>query len=209
MKTDSMDKIISVYFAGVNARPFIYKKQIYEPKTLIVSPLLLRGFTCPSNCGGCCPRFSLDYLPIENKPYEMTSRTIKINEKEFEIYSDLQKNRNQHSCQHLNSITGRCRIYEQRPFSCDFELIRFVHFPTKVIMTQKLFSRGWAMKRVDGGRGAICSMVEVNDHSINEVLRKLNRLIVWCEHFGISHRLQKVIEWVKKSPHTKPLIIGK
>jgi hypothetical protein len=209
MKTDSVDKIISAYFAGVNTVPFAYKGKTFEPKMLVASPLLFRGFTCPSKCGGCCPRFSLDYLPIENNPYELTPRIIKINEREFEIYSDLQKERNQHFCRHLDINSGRCGIYQQRPFSCDFELIRFVHFPNRVILTQKLFSRGWAMKRVNGEQGALCSMIEITDHSINEVLRKLRRLVVWCDYFGINHRLAEVIEWVKTGPHIKPLILHK
>lgn len=202
-----MDKIISVYFAGVNASPFTYKNQTFLPKPLFVSPLIFRGFTCPSGCGGCCPRFSLDYLPFEKKPYLLNCRIIQINGKEFEIYSDVQKNEKGHFCRNLEKQTGRCMIYQNRPFSCDFELIRFVHFPQKVILTQKLFSRGWAMKRVDDNRGAACDMVLPDDYSKLEVLRKLYRLEEWCDYFQISHRLRPIINWVKKGPYKKLLEI--
>lgn len=70
---DNMDKIVSVYFAGVTNVSFSYKKTLYMPKPLKVSPLLLRGVLCPEGCGGCCARFSLDYLPAEKTPVHVTS----------------------------------------------------------------------------------------------------------------------------------------
>jgi hypothetical protein len=63
--TDSVDKIVTVYLASVCKKQIHYKGRIYTPKPLTVSPLIFRGFTCPANCGGCCPRFTLDYLPSD------------------------------------------------------------------------------------------------------------------------------------------------
>src|SRR5271155_2717133 len=92
--TDSIDKVVSVYFRAVTKVNFQYKEVIYEPRDLTVSPLLLRGYTCPVGCGGCCPRFSLDFLPSEERPdYINTKRLIPFDGKMIEIYSDMQLDR--------------------------------------------------------------------------------------------------------------------
>ena len=108
-------------------------------------------------CGGCCPRFSLDYLPLEQKPDNTQERIVEFNYKKFSIYSDMQLDHNNKKCRNLNMENARCNIHTVRPFSCDFELIRFLisgnHEKRKNILTQKLFGRGWMMQRIDGERG--------------------------------------------------------
>jgi hypothetical protein len=69
MFVDTMDKIVH-YFYGLTTKSFIYKGRKYDPKPLYISPLLLRGYTCPDHCAGCCLKFSLDYLPFEQTPDE-------------------------------------------------------------------------------------------------------------------------------------------
>ncbi len=76
--TDSIDKIVTTYFRCVTKTKFHYKGIDYEPAPLTVSPLLLRGFTCPVGCGGCYPRFSLDYLPSEKRPTNTKLRQIQL-----------------------------------------------------------------------------------------------------------------------------------
>ncbi len=152
--SDSIDKIVSIYLASVCKKPFRYKGQIFKPKPLTISPLIFRGFTCPAKCGGCCPRFTLDYLPSETEPYKLESRRVEVNGVEFQIMSDTQQDRRDHFCRNLDKTTGRCAIHGQHPFSCDFELIRFIRYEEKVVQTQKLFNRGWAMLRVDNHHGA-------------------------------------------------------
>jgi hypothetical protein len=39
---DSVDKIIGAYFTCVATQPFVYKHRTYEPRALVVSPLLFR-----------------------------------------------------------------------------------------------------------------------------------------------------------------------
>ncbi len=202
---DSVDKIISVYLASVCSRSFLYKGNIYQPKPLIVSPLIFRGFTCPSRCGGCCPRFSLDYLPSDDIPYALTLRTVEVNYKSFTVLSDTQDDHRRHFCRNLDMNSGRCQIHGRHPFSCDFELIRFIRFEDKTLQTQKLFNRGWAMLRVDGGRGAGCEMPPVDEKSCQEVVRKLGRLRQWAEHFEISTHLATIIHWAKGGPQVEAL----
>lgn len=207
-QVDSVDKIVRIYLANVCRTAFEYKGQRFIPRPLRVSPLIFRGYTCPAMCGGCCPKFSLDYLPNEKGSVALKQRLIEINGHSLLIYSDRQLENHDHFCRHLNRKTGRCGIYETRPFSCDFELIRFI-VPRigPIHLTQKLFGRGWAMRRVDGGRGAKCQMLAADDYWRHELIRKLDRLVQWADYFAISTCLYEIISWVRAGPHDCPLII--
>lgn len=196
---DSIDKIVTRYFVLMTKVDFSYKGKIYQPKPLKISSLLLRDYTCPANCGACCARFSLDYLPGESRPYSLEKRIVNFNGKSILIYSDMQLDHSDYHCRNLQKEDARCGIYENRPFSCDFELIRPLLFdnPTSPnVLTQKLFGRKWAMKRVDGGRGTRCEMTPITDYSIDEVIRKMRRLQQWCIYFGIENKCDRVIQWV-------------
>lgn len=224
MNADSVEKVITRYFACMTTQPFHYKGKSYIPKPLSISPLLLRGYTCPEGCGGCCHiRFSLDYIIGEMVPEYMQPAHKFLREIEFDgrlvpVISDFQTDNKLHQCQHLNSENGRCGVYTRRPFSCDFELIRTLEYKDEQrpsVLTQKLFGRGWNMLRIDGERGALCEMLSPTPDSINEVIRKLRRLEDWAAHFGITThsptirkiitdgRLTKTITLYPKSPSRK------
>lgn len=198
--TDSVDKIVLTYMACVTAEPFTYKDQTIEPRTLHVSPGILRGFTCPAHCGGCCPKFSLDYLPEESHPYPLTARQVLFNSREITIWSDLQLENKSNRCNNLQWDNGRCGIHGKQPFSCDFELIRFMVRDDKNHVTQRLFGRGWNMKRTDGGRGAYCTITEADEVSRADCVRKLNRLKQWTDHFQLQTKLPEVIKWAENVP---------
>lgn len=202
---DSVDKIVTVYLASVCKTPFVYKGREYRPRPLVVSPLIFRGFTCPARCGGCCPRFSLDYLPWEPKPYRMERREISVNGRPIHVMSDTQRDHQDHFCRNLDKRNGRCKIHGTHPFSCDFELIRFLQYEDRVIQTQKLFNRGWAMLRVDQGHGARCEMLPPTAETISEVVRKLRRLDMWAHYLGIETHLRAIIAWASRGPHADPL----
>jgi hypothetical protein len=205
---DSIDKVVEVYLAGLCREPFEYKDHKFSPRPVRVSPLIFRGFTCPRGCGGCCPRFSLDYLPTENCPPEATEREVLINGLKARIRSDLQENNKKHFCRNLDLRSGRCRIYEYRPFTCDFELIRIITPKTgPVHLTQKLFGRGWAMQRVDGSRGAKCDMLAPSRSSQSEVVRKLERLAVWAKYFRIKTCIDDIVAWARTGPHSSALFL--
>jgi len=199
---DSLDKIVSTYFASVTNEPFIYKGESYLPKSLQVSPLLLRGFICPADCGACCPRFSLDYLPSEKHPYVLEQRVISFNEEKIVIYSDTQTKHNAHHCRNLDMQNGRCGIHGNQPFSCDFELIRFSMSSTDKPnqLHQKLFGRGWAMLRYDlESRGARCEITTTTNETIDDAIRKLRRLQEWCLYFGIqNNKCESIITWIQE-----------
>lgn len=207
-------KVIPSYFAAVNAEPFTFNGKLYPVKTLVVSPHLLRGFTCPPGCGGCCPRFSLDYLPepLEEHPYPLEKRVIVVNGKSIHIWSDEQKARQgKHHCGNLRYDDGRCNIHGKQPFSCDFELIRFMHPAEddgRVRMLTRLFGRGWRMLRVDGEKGALCTITHVEEASVEDALRKLKRLKQWMEYFQLPHRVDAIIRWAQSRP-TEALILNR
>lgn len=196
----SFDKIVYSYFSAVTSVEFEYKGVLYKPKKLTISPLLFRDFSCPSNCGGCCPRFSLDYLPEEKFPYSLQKRTVLFNGKNFDLFSDLQLENKNHHCKNLKK-DGRCGIHGKHPFSCDFELIRILTFKEEKrrnILVQKLYGRGWAMLRVDGLRGAKCEMLDISENSILEVIRKFKRLQQWCDYFELPNKCPEILEYCEK-----------
>lgn len=211
-KRDSVDKIVTAYFAAVNSVPFRYKGTLYPVKTLTVSPALLRGYTCPAGCGGCCTVFSLDYLPTEKRPkndaMHMRFVPIDIEERDglastlVDLFTDWQETRTEHHCQELIEENGRCGIHGIHPFSCDFELARFFHSSDSVRLGTQLYGRGWNMLRVDGQRGAQCTITPPTEETKQDILRKLARLVQWCEHFHIPHRVRPIIDWVHTNPTT-------
>jgi len=210
---DSVDKIVTSYFPCVTKERFEYKDETYNPIPLRVSPLIFRGMTCPANCGACCSRFSLDYLPQENHPYHLETRPIEFAGRIVHICSDLQKDRaGEYYCRNLDERQGRCNIHLKHPFSCDFEVLRFkkvTNSKTKIArLSNELFGRGWAMKRIDGYRGARCEMTPISKEHVSELLRKLGRLRDWTEHFGILTCIDEILDWVTTGPHENPLYVN-
>lgn len=144
MNQDSTDKILG-YLDAVRA----------GSKPLRLGPTLLRGYACPERCGGCCPVFTLDYLPGDAMPDGVEEREVQG----VTIYTDKQQGHKGKHCRRLDLATGRCTIHGRHPFSCDFELVRFNIFAERYVPNQvavRLFGRGWNMLRVEhapGGRG--------------------------------------------------------
>jgi hypothetical protein len=202
---DTLEKIVGVYLAGVCDEPFVYEGRRYEPKPLIVSPLLLRGHTCPAMCGACCGNFSLDYLPSEDAPKETSVRRISISGRTADVFSDRQHDVSDRWCRNLERETGRCRIYEHRPMACDFELLRFLLYEDRVLLIQKLYGRAWAMHRLDGGLGTRCEMLPKDPERVSAVIRKLRRLEDWANHLRITTRILKIIHWIETDNCESPL----
>ncbi len=203
---DTIDKIVTVYFAAVTKREFSYKRKTYKPHPLTASPLLFRGFICNPNCGGCCLKFSLDYLPTDDIGPVRRSRFVDFDGKRIQIDSDLQLDNEDHFCRYLDKSDGRCGIHGEHPFSCDFELLRFLISETRPnIFIHKLFGRGWNMLRIDGERGALCEMLQIQDDQAEVVARKLTRLKEWADHFGLLETcLPELIDWAERGPHDQP-----
>jgi len=209
--SDTLDKILGVYLACVCSESFTYKNKEYKPKPLCVSPLIFRGYKCPPKCGGCCKKFTLDYLPGGTEyPEGLGVRLVEMGGKIFEVRTDRQLENKDDFCKHLNKEDGRCKIHGMHPFSCDFELIRFLtpqQDPDRSAnrLTQKLFGRGWSYKRVDGGKGALCSMTPSSKTNVPELVRKFEELLRWADHFGINTVIPDLIKWIESGPHDSNL----
>lgn len=203
---DSFDKVVMTYFAGVTALPFEYKGKVYHPKPLKVSASFFHEYTCKLGCAGCCPRFSLDYLPSEVRPdYPHQLRMVKINGREIPLYSKLQKpEAGRRFCDNVNMETGACMIHGKQPFSCDFETLRFIHYHDHTWLGTRPYGRGWNMMRVDGKRGALCEFPKrATEAALEEGFRKLTRLQQWTDHAGLVTYIPEVLRWVVTRP-TQP-----
>jgi hypothetical protein len=204
LNIDSTSKIIQTYFSAVTIVPFEYKGITYQPHDLTVSPLLVRGYTCPEGCGGCCHYFSLDYLPSEPHPYTLKERFIDFDGRKVRIFSDMQEEHSGPRCKHVDKI-GRCGIHGVHPFSCRFELIRFNHFAERPNqLSTRLFGRGWSYNRVDGGKGALCEIIPADEKRVEDLIENFLELEKWADHFGILTCIKEIVEWI----HDKQYLIG-
>lgn len=212
MRTDSVDKIITTYFACFTDREFTYRGVTYLPRTLVASPHLARGYTCPPICGGCCQRFSLDYLPSEPRPEGLRERNVDFDTRKVPIFSDLQTDHDSRWCRHLSTTDGRCSIHGVHPFSCDFELIRLRVFtdPRQVNrIAVQLYGRGHAFQRIDGGKGARCETVPMTPASQQESARKVRRLAAWMRHFGLAPtRALELVQILEGKPLRSSVVIA-
>ncbi len=203
--SDSVDKIVGNYMAGLCSHGFEFKGKRYEPKNLVVSPLLLRGHTCPAGCGACCGSFSLDYLPDEVAPAKVSPRQIIVDGRIVSIKSDRQRSSPDRWCRHLDRVSGRCCVHARRPMACDFELIRLIHQASQVILIQKLYGRFWSMERLDGKTGTLCEMLPVDAKTTAEVGRKLQRLLDWSRHLEIVTKIPLVLDWIAQGNRDRAL----
>jgi len=200
--TDSLDKIILTYFAGITKEPFTYKLSEVKPMPVFVKPALFKTLECFSNCAACCPMFTLDYLPDEKKPETAVERIIQFQGKKIPIYTDFQKLNDGYHC-HFVSDLGLCNIHKMNPFSCDFETIRFMKFQVgHWNITNKLFGRAWNMKRIDGDRGAVCKLSNITYKAKPEILRKFQRLKSWTDHFQLDTHIDRIIKWIETTRMT-------
>ena len=186
---DSTGKILS-YLQKANSKKFALSK------------LFFRDYTCPSGCGGCCLKFSLDYFPGErwDKFKEiyprLTSRFVTRKVRGVIVYTDWQKDNNTMWCRYLDLTNGRCKIHQANPFTCEFELIKFMGNNEKSTLIKKLFGRGWQFKRVDGGVGALCEMIAFDPTKIERDIELLKELDSISTKFGITTKLPKVITFL-------------
>jgi len=76
-------------------------------------------------------------------------------------------------------------------------------------LSHALFGRGWAMKRItDGERGSKCYMTPVEDKNTVDLVRKLEWLGRWIDHFGLKTVIGDIIDWAEVGPHQEPLYVN-
>jgi hypothetical protein len=178
---------------------------------ITISPLFFREYDCPAGCGGCCLKFSLIYLEGERwekfktlYPDKVKYFTERILENGTKVYEDLQKDNESFFCRNLDTQTGRCTVHEANPFSCEFELMKiFKKSDGKVLIINKLFGRGWNMKRIDGERGALCKMKGFSYEKFLRDLNLLKELFVISQQLNYDTILKELIEYLEE---IKPLL---
>lgn len=194
---ETLTKIVEVYFAAVTREPFFFREKLYRPRPLTVYPTVRRGWTCPAGCGACCFRFTLEWIPTEPHPATARAEWVEFNGRRVLMYRDRQEGNAGPFCRNLDRSTGRCGIYAERPLSCDFELTRFLHFQNGTTrLTTKQYGRAWNMTKIDGDKGAMCEILPPDQEWIDDLARRLRRLLAWTDHFGLETKVPMAIDYV-------------
>lgn len=199
----SLYKIAERYMSAFCAEPFTLDGETYTPPDeVVITHRAWRRYTCPEGCGACCYPYELVYLPEEfakmerqypeeAKNFHPKEVTLGVRGREFKrrIIRDTQEDHTGHRCRYLRKEDARCTIHLENPFHCAVELLRFTRRKTKkgVVVhlgTQK-FGRSWALKRVDGERGALCEILEPDIARVAEVESHINYIVHWMDYFSI------------------------
>lgn len=213
---DSLNKL-AYAFKCVARQDFTFNGKFYAaPASIYISPLIFRKSWCPPMCAACCPRFSLDWIPEEERPSNIAgTRDVECNGSVKYLYSYIQHPNDGPSrfCDNVIPDTGMCGIHDNVPLSCDLPLLTFM-VPTGTDRCHRIigkkFSRAWNMMRLDGARGADC---RIEDHAAalaegkRDVVRKFKRMLKWCDYFRIPTHLPEIIAWCEEGPHEEPLSI--
>lgn len=207
MYNDSVNKIFETYIGQIVKKETEILGVVYQPRNIYVGLNVFRDVGCPSDCGGCCSRFSLDYIEPEAKPAGIELEERIVEGKSVFSYNHT-PDKEKHYCDMINLIDGRCKIHGFQPFSCDFELLRFRNFQTEVRISTSLYGRCWNLLRVDGVRGGLCQISDIDKKHKGEVMRKMLRLKQWIDYFGFETRIDDIIEYVDEARLEKPLRIN-
>jgi Fe-S-cluster containining protein len=193
------DKIIDHYLRALRKD---------ENHVLIVRKLLARGYRC-RQCGACCSKFTLDYIPGEPRPDSAEECEIEYDGDLFTIFSDRQEENETEWCKYLTE-DGKCEIYDKRPLSCDFELIRIFNSDKKPEseISCLAYMRAHSMvqyihREVERPKGVVpkqyrplCQEIAPNEDSADDNARKLRRLRQWADYFHIDTWIPEVIEYL-------------
>lgn len=192
--SDSVDKIFcyiqSIVKGEVKIGNFTFKEKKIE-----VSPLILREIECIRHCGACCSTtFTLDYLPDEDKLENCIEREA-YGKKVWTVYPD----KGQKGCKYLSKENGDCLVHTCRPFTCDFEMLRFKQYvhENKVLIGTFPFGRCWALTQYNGTKGGICKKKGYSKEYKEDVIRKLYRLKDWIDYYEVPTYIQELIDYVK------------
>lgn len=168
-----------------------------------LSPKFFRSYKCVEKCCACCPKFSLDYFPGGRWEKFKTSYPDKLkffSGRAFDgiqIYSDFQEDNKNYFCRFLDLSTGKCTVHDYNPFSCKFEIIKVSKLKDGAILIKKKFSRGWNLKRLDGGKGALCKILPFNYLEFLEDISLLCELNEIGNQLKINTKLTSIINFLR------------
>lgn len=207
---DSTDKL-KFYLSAFCVEPY---EGISPPAVLAISHTFWRDYTCPPGCGGCCKPFSMDLFEDQYQTLirEYPDKVKNFDKREVDLFGTSEsfysntatqkplfdKGAGQR-CQFLDGI-GRCGIYHARPLPCRMELNKFIFRAgeNKILISKKLFGRGWGFQRVDGGKGALCEMIPIDRVTIEIVKSRdiplFRRLIKLLDDRGVKNKGQMFLD---------------
>lgn len=200
----SFDRIVS-YFHALAREPFTFNQKQFNPyPKLVVSDKVFRGYDCPQGCGACCMRCSLVW--DSNNKHATSTEEFTINDVTQTFYADNQKQGDKY-CKYLNRLDGRCGVYHERPLPCRFELFKFIHTKIAARAMVRLPGRAWTLTRIDGTKGAACTITPYDEALTKTHIRDLKIIQQWMTTFKIDNDCEKVIQWLETGPHEKFLEI--
>lgn len=216
-------KMICSYFAAVTREEIRWQRHIIQPRPLIVSEMIFRGFTCPANCGACCTQVSatadgntLNYLPTDQCS-DTVQETVVLNEKEFLILTEdmrptaslLPILERLYPCKHL-TMDARCGIYQRRSLACDLPLLQVTQRKLHNTLSIRKFGRHHLYTQFDlKTKGAMCELLAITPESTEDTRRRLVRLKEWTDYFQLNTWLPEILEWAMRNPiPTERLCLG-
>lgn len=169
-----------------------------DKEVLHFSPLFLRTLKCNKFCGGCCPKFSLDYIKDSERwrnfvlQYPEKVSFFKERTSDNAVYmSYIQSDNKGYYCNFLDKQNGLCTIHNSNPFHCEFEIIKLrgqneFEIPSDRIiqLSKKPFSEADSFRCVDGTVGAKCEIEDFKPEAFSRDILMLKELQeYYVEHF--------------------------
>lgn len=190
-------------FADSTEKILGYITALQRP-SVSVSDLFYRDYTCPEGCGGCCSRFTLDYM-AESKRWEDFKKLYPDEVPKFYMrrvkdvlfFTNWQTGNFSNFCEYLDRENGRCKIHGANPFSCEIELIKFIDYKDRCVVIKKKYGRGWNMMRIDGKRGAVCEMLPFNEAKLPRDIELLEELLSIQNAMKLESHLKEVIQNIR------------
>jgi hypothetical protein len=190
-----------------------YLKELDKP-LLIVLPSFFQKYKCPHDCGGCCGKFSKDFLEKEFYqfaklyPEQASLFEKRQTDNELTVYTFQEKvdstNTKREICEFF--AKGRCSIHRLNPFSCSFELnkvrqLEQVNLVQDYTNLGKAFYRDLSMTTYEG-KPLKCYFEEYSEEGKQEDLEVLQRLQEYYlqSRKRLCRNLSRFIEYLKKTP---------
>ena len=221
--TDALTYLLLNVFPALSKESITYNGETSIARPLYISTSIFATKSCPVGCGACCSSGTLDYIPNEEHPEGVITKTVRVNDKDIQLLSDSQKDNTSIWCKHLGFPDARCGIYTVRPLMCDLPWLGAKEESKRNRWNFGLhqFSRGHLFKQIkdytdnfqiwnNTRSGVACGpRLEITNQSVAECRRKLHRLQDWINHFQIANYMNEIISWAEQESYpTQPLILG-
>lgn len=183
------------------------------PPSVKLMRSFFQEYACLPLCAGCCPHFTLEYLPHdvpEGKSDQAFTRHVSIDGTSvqyIELRNPAQQVYNRKFCGFLETQDpdriGMCNLHPARPYSCHIEPIKLHVVKNVGYIHKRPFGRGWAMQRVTGEKGALCEFErqpltpKAIEQGYTNDIPALLRLQAWVDHLGIDTYLPDIIAQVE------------